>query len=119
MFASALLCFALSAMFAFAGSSPALGATPKCSRDMKQLLLNIKRPSAATRGLTRSTVVRSLGACSSPAQWRVQANHFHIAAALAPLLDAKNLETDRTLDRLCTVFDAYNSTNVCKHHLTS
>jgi hypothetical protein len=112
-----LVCLVLSLALAFGAPTVAAASSNACSRDMTLLLRNIKRPAAATRGLTRATVRRSLGACSGPAQWRTQADRVGIAAALGPLLDDKALETDRALDRLCTVFDAYQGTTVCKHHL--
>jgi hypothetical protein len=98
-------------------STSAQGSTKGCSRAMTQLLDDIKRPAAATSGLAHGTVRRSLGACSTPSQWRTQAGRLGIAAALAPLLHDPGLETDRALDRLCSVFDAYQSTYVCKHRL--
>jgi hypothetical protein len=83
---------------------------------MDALVRDIHRD-GATRGVTQSVAARSLGDCSTPAHWRAEANRVGIAAALAPLVHDPTLETDRALDRLCTVFDAYQRTYVCKHRL--
>jgi len=87
-----------------------------CARSVQRLTGHIKSLEPAKPGIDAKIARASFRACSSPDAWRVRAEHAGLATALGALMNDPTMETDRALDMMCTHFDAYDTTRVCKAH---
>jgi hypothetical protein len=97
------------------GSGPSV---QTCNGAVDKLVTHIEHLDPADPQVDPRIVRASFSGCPDPQAWRTRAEHDQIGPKLGAYLKDPTLATDRTLDVLCTHFDAYETTSICKNHLT-